>query len=51
MSGILYKNQHQLNQKPIYNPISFKEMLAAADKDLIASINNKYINGLKDDIG
>ncbi|EXX75074.1 uncharacterized protein OCT59_018718 [Rhizophagus irregularis] len=35
MSGILYKNQHQLNQKPIYNPISFKEMLAAADKDLI----------------
>ncbi|CAB4376920.1 unnamed protein product [Rhizophagus irregularis] len=49
--SILYKNQHQLNQKPIYNPISFKEMLEAADKDLIASINNKYINGLKADIG
>ncbi|PKY59821.1 hypothetical protein RhiirA4_482907 [Rhizophagus irregularis] len=85
MSNILYKNQHQLNQKPIYNPIVFKEMLETADKDLIgffdelyagtnpntkcdktnennkkklvslcyflASINNKYINGLKADIG
>src|SRR5436190_11882556 len=85
MSSILYKNQHQLNQKPIYNPTAFKEMLEIADKDLIgffdelyagtnpntksdktkennkkklvslcyflASINNKYINGLKADIG
>ncbi|PKY59241.1 hypothetical protein RhiirA4_481822 [Rhizophagus irregularis] len=46
MSGILYKNQHQLNQKPIYNPIAFKSMLEAA-----ASINNKYVNRLKADIG
>ena len=85
MSNILYKNQHQLNQKPIYDPIVFKEMLETADKDLVgffdelyagtnpntksdktnennkkklvslcyflASVNNKYINGLKVDIG
>jgi hypothetical protein len=85
MSSILYKNQHQLNQKPIYDSIAFKTMLETADEDLIgffdelyagtnpntksdktnesnkkklvslcyflASINNKYINGLKTDIG
>ena len=85
MSSILYKNQHQLNQKPIYDSIAFKIMLETADEDLIgffdelyagtnpntksdktnesnkkklvslcyflASINNKYINGLKTDIG
>ena len=85
MSSILYKNQHQLNQKPIYDPMVFKTMLETADKDLVgffdelyagtnpniksdstnknnmkklvslcyflASINNKYINGLKADIG
>ena len=85
MSNILYNNQHKLKQKPIYDPIAFKIMLEAADKDLIgffdelyigtnpnnkinktnesnkkklvslcyflASINNKYINGLKADIG
>src|SRR3954454_4065994 len=85
MSSILYKNQHQLNQKPIYDPTAFKLMLETADNGLIgffdelyagtnpntksektnesnrkklvslcyflASINNKYINGLKADIG
>src|SRR5437016_12050040 len=85
MSNILYNNQHKLNQKPVYNPTTFKIMLETADKDLIgffdelymgtnphtksdktnennkkklvslcyflASINNKYINSMKADIG
>ncbi|UZO00479.1 uncharacterized protein OCT59_011610 [Rhizophagus irregularis] len=85
MSNILYHNQHKLNQKPIYEPTTFKIMLEAADKDLVgffdelyigtnphtksdktnennkkklvslcyflASINNKYINSIKADIG
>ncbi|PKK60752.1 hypothetical protein RhiirC2_792866 [Rhizophagus irregularis] len=60
MSNILYHNQHKLNQKPIYEPTTFKIMLEAADKDLkklvslcyfLASINNKYINSIKADIG
>jgi len=85
MSNILYINQRQLNQKPIYNPTEFKNMLEIADADLIgffdelykgtnpdtknektnnsnrkklvslcyflAGINNKYINGIKIDIG
>jgi hypothetical protein len=85
MSNILYKNQHQLNQKPIYDPIEFKNMLEITDADLIgffdelykgtnpdtksektnnnnkrklvslcyflAGINNKYINGIKVNIG
>jgi len=85
MSNILYINQRQLNQKPIYDPIEFKNMLETADANLIrffdelykgtnpntknektnnsnrkklvslcyflAGINNKYINGIKVDIG
>ena len=85
MSDILYRNQHQLSQKPIYDFTKFKMMIETADKCLIgfidelykgtnptnksektnssnkkklvslcyflASINNKYINGIKVDIG
>ena len=74
MSNILYHNQHKLNQKPIYEPTTFKIMLEAADKDLVGffdelyegtnpakklvslcyflvGINNKYINGIKVEIG
>src|SRR4051812_9604812 len=85
MSNILYNNQHKLNQKPVYDPTTFKIMLEAADENLIgffdelyigtnphtksdktnennkkklvslcyflASINNKYINSFKADIG
>jgi len=85
MSDILYTNQRQLNQKPIYDFTKFKIMLEKADEHLIgfidelyegtnptnksektnssnkkklvslcyflASINNKYINGIKVDIG
>ena len=85
MSNILYNNQHKLNQKPVYDPTTFKIMLETADEDLIgffdelymgtnphtksdktnennkkklvslcyflASINNKYINSMKADIG
>ena len=85
MSNILYNNQYRLNQKPIYDPTTFKIMLETADEDLIgffdelymgtnphtksdktnennrkklvslcyflASINNKYINSMKADIG
>uniref|UniRef100_U9SNF3 Uncharacterized protein n=1 Tax=Rhizophagus irregularis (strain DAOM 181602 / DAOM 197198 / MUCL 43194) TaxID=747089 RepID=U9SNF3_RHIID len=85
MSNILYKNQHQLKQKPIYDYTVFKMMLETTDEQLIrffnelyegtnpanksektnnsnkkklvslcyflASINNKYINGIKVDIG
>jgi len=76
MSNILYKNQRQLNQKPIYNPIVFDligffdELYAGTNPNtksdntnknnkkklvslcyFLASINNKYINGLKADIG
>src|SRR5581483_5000474 len=85
MSNILYNNQHKLNQKPVYDPTTFKIMLETADEDLIgffdelyigtnphtksdktnennrkklvslcyflASINNKYINSMKVDIG
>ena len=85
MSNILYINQRQLNQKPIYDSIEFKNMLETADANLIgffdelykgtnpntknektnnsnrkklvslcyflAGINNKYINGIKVDIG
>ncbi|CAB4417820.1 unnamed protein product [Rhizophagus irregularis] len=40
MSNILYNNQHRLNLKPIYDPIAFETI-----------INNKYINGIKVDIG
>jgi hypothetical protein len=42
MSGILYKNQHQLNQKPIYNPIAFKSMLETADQNLIGFFDELY---------
>ena len=35
MSNILYINQQQLNQKPIYDSIEFKNMLETADADLI----------------
>ncbi|PKC55127.1 hypothetical protein RhiirA1_476129 [Rhizophagus irregularis] len=85
MSNILYKNQHQLKQKSIYDYTVFKMMLETTDEQLIrflnelyegtnpanksektnnsnkkklvslcyflASINNKYINGIKVDIG
>jgi hypothetical protein len=85
MSDILYKNQHQLKQKPIYDFTVFKMMLETTDERLIgffdelyegtnpanksektnnsnkkklvslcyflSSINNKYINGIKVDIG
>ncbi|GET02387.1 hypothetical protein GLOIN_2v1485098 [Rhizophagus clarus] len=51
MSSILYKNQRILGQKIIYDPDEFKIMLEIEDADLIASINNKYINGIKADIG
>ena len=36
MSSILYKNQYQLTQKPIYDLIAFKEMLE------IATVQNLY---------
>jgi hypothetical protein len=42
MSSILYKNQHQLNQNPTYDPIAFKTMLETADKDLIGFFNELY---------
>ena len=42
MSSILYKNQHQLNQKPIYNPMVFKIMLETADKDLVSFFDELY---------
>jgi len=42
MSNILYKNQHQLNQKPIYDPIEFKNMLETADADLIGFFDELY---------
>ncbi|UZO05447.1 uncharacterized protein OCT59_025797 [Rhizophagus irregularis] len=85
MSNILYKNQRILEQKTIYDPDKFNNMLETEDADLIgffdelyqgtnpktksdktnnsnkkklvslcyflASINNKYINGIKADIG
>ncbi|CAB4432309.1 unnamed protein product [Rhizophagus irregularis] len=85
MSNILYKNQRILEQKTIYDPDEFNNMLETEDADLIgffdelyqgtnpktksdktnnsnkkklvslcyflASINNKYINGIKADIG
>ncbi|PKK58458.1 hypothetical protein RhiirC2_796263 [Rhizophagus irregularis] len=51
MSNILYKNQRILEQRTIYDPDEFNNMLETEDADLIASINNKYINGIKADIG
>ena len=85
MSNILYKNQHQLKQKLIYDFTVFKMMLETTNERLIgffdelyegtnpanksektnnsnkkklvslcyflASINNKYINSIKVDIG
>ncbi|PKC56410.1 hypothetical protein RhiirA1_446559 [Rhizophagus irregularis] len=72
MSNILYKNQRILEQKTIYDPDEFNNMLETEDADLIGffdelyqgtnpktksdktnntSINNKYINGIKADIG
>ena len=38
MSNVLYNNQHQLNQKPIYDSTIFKAMLEAADKGLRKSL-------------
>ena len=40
MSNILYINQRQLNQKPIYDPIEFKNMLETADANLINYTHN-----------
>jgi hypothetical protein len=42
MSSILYQNQHQLNQKPIYDPIKFKNMLEVADANLIGFFDELY---------
>ncbi|GES84570.1 hypothetical protein GLOIN_2v1846234 [Rhizophagus clarus] len=43
MSNIFYNNQHKLNQKPVYNPITFKTMLKMADKDLIGFFDELYM--------
>jgi hypothetical protein len=42
MSNILYINQRQLNQKPIYDPIEFKNMLETADANLIRFFDELY---------
>ncbi|RGB25884.1 hypothetical protein C1646_675236 [Rhizophagus diaphanus] len=42
MSDILYTNQRQLNQKPIYDFTNFKIMLEKADKRLIGFIDKLY---------
>ena len=43
MSNILYKNQHKLNQKPIYDSEDFKIILEITDKDLIRFFDELYI--------
>ncbi|GBC08928.1 hypothetical protein RclHR1_00850009 [Rhizophagus clarus] len=52
MSNVLYNHQHKLNQKPIYNPTTFKTIKKLVSLCyFLASINNKYINSIKADIG
>ena len=43
MSNILYNNQHKLNQKPVYDPTTFKIMLETADEDLIGFFDELYM--------
>ena len=42
MSNILYTNQRQLNQKPIYNPTEFNNILETTDADLIGFFDELY---------
>ncbi len=43
LDNILYKNQHKLNQKPIYDSEDFKIILEITDKDLIRFFDELYI--------
>ncbi|GES79025.1 hypothetical protein GLOIN_2v1787998 [Rhizophagus clarus] len=43
ISNVLYNYQHKLNQKSIYDLITFKTMLEAADEDLIRFFDELYI--------
>ncbi|RIB05838.1 hypothetical protein C2G38_2047276 [Gigaspora rosea] len=51
MAGVLYTRQRVYSEKPALDPDEFNKMLEENEPLLKAGLNNKFINGVKAEVG